>query len=191
MRKHSLVRKWTSKLVLIDWGSGFPRISPMLVEPGCGFGFSPFLMIMSGGYLPHLKLILHHLLFMGFTYLFRFTRYSHNAILMYHWFHKQAIYRQQVLQLHHWSVWLWGPRARIHVIISDLYDSWLGLGLESDSNHFFGDSDSDSDSSHHVQWLGLGFGLGLDPSDSDSWLGIDVCDADSTAKWPRFTILKH
>ena len=35
----------------------------------------------------------------------------------------------------------------IDSLLSDLYDSWLGL--ESDSSHFFGDSDSDS--SHHVQ----------------------------------------
>ena len=28
-------------------------------------------------------------------------------------------------------------------------------------------------------------------SDSDSWLGLDVCDSDSTAKWRIFTILKH
>ena len=70
-------------------------------------------------------------------------------------------------------------------LLSDLYDSWLGLGLESDSSHFFGDSDSDL--SHHVQWLRLG----LNPSDSDSWLGLDVCNSDSSAKWPIFTILKH
>ena len=46
------------------------------------------------------------------------------------------------------------------------------------------DSDSDSDSTHRTR------PIGLDPSDSDMGLGLNVCDSDSTAKIPIFTVCK-
>ena len=61
-------------------------------------------------------------------------------------------------------------RRPLLALLTDLYDSWLGL--KSDSSHFL--VTRDSDSSHRIQWLGLG--PVLDLSDSDSWclwLGID------------------